>query len=312
MFLAKLLMMMARQQLPGQMLERVTEPSQLTDSHANVVQYGQVMVTKLVAAYAGGLAVLDRSIAFEGEHVAADLACGPGLYTLCLAECFPFTSIRGIDLSAPMVEAAGANASRQGLSDRVSFSVDDATDLTCVADHTIDLASCTDALHHMPDLATVRRVLREMVRITKPDGLIMAMDLVRLRSHPLTEDYVRTLGDDYLDRGLSSFYDDFRNSMFAAWTADEMYEAIPRDSGRWWCQLVPRGLPTVQIVLGLPIGRKQPFVRRAFGGGPHPMVEKWFPVWEAEVGPKWARQTRGDCRIVVKGLDYARRRFVGP
>jgi ubiquinone/menaquinone biosynthesis C-methylase UbiE len=309
-FALKLMTMILHQQLAGQTLERRPEPSQVTDAAANVVQYDQVMKTKLAAAYAGGLAVASRSLPDGPLDVAIDLACGPGHYTICLANYFNFTKVIGVDLSAPMVDIASKNARARHLQQRVRFRQGDATGVPDIPDKTVSLASCTDALHHMPNLDTVTKVLREMHRITSPRGLIMAMDLVRLRNEALTEYYVNVLGGDYLQRGLESFFDDFRNSMFAAWTADELFSAVPRDTGRWWCQLVPRGLPTVQVLLGLPRGQRHPFVRPAFGGEENALVRDWYDTWSKDVGPKWAKRTRGDCRIVQLGLATARRRFI--
>jgi SAM-dependent methyltransferase len=129
-------------------------------------------------------------------------------------------------------------------------------------DDSFDLSSFTDAAHHMPNLDVVAKILGEMDRITKPDGLVMLMDLARLRTKKLTESYVRFLGGDYVARGLPSFFADFRNSMFAAWTSSELQTAIPRNSRRVWCHLVPKGLPTIQMIFGLPVGRRSLLVRK--------------------------------------------------
>jgi len=85
-----------------------------------------------------------------------------------------------------------------------------------MGDDFFDLTSFTDAAHHMPDLATVGKVISEMDRVTKPDGLVMVMDLVRLRTAALTENYVGLLGADYLKMGLPYFFNQFRDSMYAA------------------------------------------------------------------------------------------------
>ena len=133
----------------------------------------------------------------------------------------------------------------------------------------------------MPDLKTVRQVLREMDRISRPEGLILVMDLARLRTGQLTERYVNLLGHDYVERGLPQFFEDFRNSMYAAWTVDELRSAVPTDSRRVWCQLVPRGLPSMQFILGLPVGRRRPFIRKGYPW-------KWDnSIVPAEMRPEW-------------------------
>jgi ubiquinone/menaquinone biosynthesis C-methylase UbiE len=269
------------QQAGRQQLPRTPEPTLLTEAADNVVQYDRVMTTKLVIAYAGGLEVIHRARAETAGGTAFDLACGPGHYTLCLSRYLGYDQVVGIDLSAPMVEIARQNAEKQGVPDRVQFRVGDVSRLEDVASETAALASFTDAAHHMPDLGVVRQVLQEMDRITRPDGLVMLMDLVRLRTAGLTERYVNLLGQDYVQRGLPQFFDDFHHSMYAAWTASELRQAIPRQTRRWWCHLVPRGLPTVQVILGLPVGRERVFVRSGL-----PWTEDKNPV-PADMRSEW-------------------------
>ncbi len=255
---------MLHQQLGSQRLERQPEPNALTDAEENIVQYDRVMTTKLVIVYAAGLTIVHRCRPEGQKHHAIDLACGPGHYTLCLGRYLGYEEITGIDLSSGMVDIANRNSQQQGMADRVRFKVADVTRLENIGNATVDLASFTGAAHHMPDLQTVQRVLNEMDRITKPEGFVMAMDLARLRTAELTERYVNILGADYRQRGLPDFFQDFRNTMYAAWTVEELHQAIPKDSRRYWCHIVPRGLPSLQVLLGLPVGRKKIFLRSGF------------------------------------------------
>lgn len=291
-----LLPLMILQQLGRQKLGRTPEPASVTAQAENVAQYDQVMTTALVVAYAAGLQVVHRARTSEGG-CAVDLACGPGHYTLCLARYLGYDAVTGIDLSPGMVATAQQNAAERGLANVVSFEQGDVTSLEIPAE-SVHLASFTDAAHHMPDLATVANVLAEMDRVTKADGLVMLMDVTRLRTEKLTERYVQLLGRDYKARGLPNFFEDFRNSMYAAWTVQELREAIPRDSNRLWCHLVPRGLPTTQIILGLPGGRQRVFVR-----GGVPWTERNCPV------PKGMRF---EWLAVRSTLALASRRLIRP
>ena len=295
---ARFFSMFVSQQMGRQWLPRTPEPSKVTNATGNVVQYNQVMATKLVIAYAAGLEIVHRGQAEVTGGTAIDLACGPGHYTLCLARFLGYTETVGVDLSPCMVEVATRNAGEMALDDQVQFREGDITRLRDVPTGELDLASFTDAAHHMPDLDTVGEVLREMDRITKPDGLVMVMDLARLRTAKLTEQYVNTLGHDYVERGLPDFLEDFRNSQYAAWTAKELHQAIPQDSDRYWCHIVPRGLPTIQVILGLPVGRKRPFVRSGF---------PWAPE-DNPVPP----EMRGEWRLLRTTLRFASKRFVPP
>ena len=250
-----------------QELARIPEKaSEVTENLDDVLQYDQVMQTALAVAYAIGLTVIHRarSQTAGAPTKALDLASGPGLYTLCLQTYLKYGNITGIDLSANMIDIARKNAREKKLEEQVLFQLGDISDLTQIDDNLFDLTSFADAAHHMPDLATVGKVLREMDRVTKPDGLVMVMDLARLRTGALTEKYVGLIGANYLKMGIPYFYNQFRDSMYAAWTYSELESAIPKSSERVWCHLVSRELPTLQVILGLPVGRQQAFLRKGY------------------------------------------------
>jgi ubiquinone/menaquinone biosynthesis C-methylase UbiE len=261
-------------------LERVPEKSSaVTVKKDDVLQYGQVMQTALAVAYAVGLTVVHRARP-DTASKALDLASGPGHYTLCLQTHLKYEDVTGIDLSEEMVALARKNAREMKLEERVAFQPGDITDLTKIGDNVFDLTSFTDAAHHMRapedaalsetaaarnmrDLKEVGKVLSEMDRVTKPDGLVMVMDLARLRTAALTENYVSTIGASFREK-LPNFYQQFYDSMYAAWTYSELRTAIPQDSRRVWCHLVPKELPTTQVILGLPVGRQRAFLRKGY------------------------------------------------
>ncbi len=294
----KLWPVLFRQPFGRQLLDRRREPAGVTSARENVLQYDQVMGTRLALAYAAGLETIYRARAGVCPNSALDLACGPGHYTLCLARYLGYDQVLGLDLSEPMVAIARQNAQILGLGARVTFRRGDVTRLDWFADRAFDLTSFTNAAHHLADLGTVAAVLREMERSTKAEGLVMLMDLVRLRTARLTEQYVAVVGQEYAERGLSAFFEDFRNSMYAAWTFEEAHQAIPRQTRRWWCHLVPRGLPSVQLIVGLPVGRKRLFIRRGVPWLPHDT-----PV------PKTMKT---DWMILRMSLRLGKRRWVPP
>lgn len=260
----KFIPLLFAQQRGRQELERRAEPDALTDDADHVFQYDQVKTTKLVIAYAIGMEAIyrARSAAPGGQARAIDLACGPGHFTIWLREQLRYAEVTGVDLAPNMVRTARKNARLRSIDGQVRFVLGDVTKLDQFGADMFDLATFTDAAHHMPDLAAVGRILTEMDRVTRPDGLVALMDLARLRTADITERYVELLGGDYRERGLRDFFEDFRNSMFAAWTSAELATAIPRNSRRTWCHLVSRTMPTLQLVLGLPVQRGKPFIRR--------------------------------------------------
>jgi molybdopterin/thiamine biosynthesis adenylyltransferase/ubiquinone/menaquinone biosynthesis C-methylase UbiE len=269
------------QTLGRQTLDRIPEPHAVTDQLENVLQYDQVMSTKLAIVYAVALEMIYkvRQEPFGGSAI--DLACGPGHFSVCMAKYLKLEKLCGIDLSRPMIDVAWANMKRYCLS-TCDFKVGDVTNLQHFDDAAFDLSTFTDAAHHMQDLETVRKVLTEMDRVTKPEGLVFVADLVRLKNQKLTEKYTQILGHDYQRRGLNSFYDDFRNSMYAAWTVSELSHAVAEiNSQRHWIQVVPRGLPTVQFILGIPAKQSTLMYRSGFpwNGRNNPIVPSLRGEW---------------------------------
>lgn len=246
----------------GVHMPRRPEESPITDAPPNVAQYDQAMNTKLAVSYAVILELLYRTGFREHLRTALDLACGPGHFTLCLAKYLHCEYVRGLDLSEKMVAVANQNASRLGLAGKVAFVQGNILDPACLGEGPYDLVTLTHAAHHLTDLASVRRVLETMSERTHSEGMVVVADLVRLQGADVTDRYVDWLGTDYVKHGLGDFLQDFRNSMYAAWTEDELASAVPESKDRNWVQLVPRGLPTVQFILGLPVEQPRLFLRR--------------------------------------------------
>jgi ubiquinone/menaquinone biosynthesis C-methylase UbiE len=250
-----------------QTLERVPEPEPITDQPENVLQYDQVMSTKLAIAYAVSLEIIYRARSEPFGGSAIDLACGPGHFSLCLAKHLKLDSLVGVDLSEPMIQTAKANAEKQHLP-QCTFQLEDVTQLESIESNEFDLCTFADAAHHMPDLGTVGKVFAELDRITRPEGLVFVMDLVRLNTKELTDSYVNLLGHDYHRRGLSAFCADFHNSMHAAWTPTDLTSAIPVRSRRNWFRGIPIGIPSLQVFLGTPSAQPQRQLRKGLPWSP--------------------------------------------
>ncbi len=258
----KYLPLIIGQNIGKQRLERVPEPSAITDDASHVLQYDQVMTTKLAIAYMIAIEQIYRCRPEPFGGTAIDLACGPGHMSLCMAKHLKLDQLIGVDLSEPMIEIANRNA-RECDIDAAAFRVGDVTDLHDLADGSCELSTFCDAAHHLSGLGTVRRVINELDRITSEDGLIFIMDLVRLRTAKITETYAQLLGADYVRHGLEFFYRDFHNSMHAAWTTSELKRAVPESSSRNWFQVFPVGLPAIQLLIAVPCGQRSLYARNS-------------------------------------------------
>lgn len=112
---------------------------------------------------------LERRLA-EGIDV-LDIGCGSGRAVNLLASRFPNSRFRGIDLSEEAVGRARAEADRLGLRN-VRFAAHDLT--TWTVDGRYDLVTAFDAIH---DQAAPARVLAEIRRVLRPDGLFLMQDI---------------------------------------------------------------------------------------------------------------------------------------
>jgi ubiquinone/menaquinone biosynthesis C-methylase UbiE len=107
----------------------------------------------------------------QPSHKILDLGCGPGTITTDLALLVPEGSATGIDFSPSVIEQAQASATEKGISN-VHFQVGNVQALE-FADDTFDVAYCHQVLQHVADPIGM---LREMWRIVKPGGIVVARE----------------------------------------------------------------------------------------------------------------------------------------
>ncbi|MEE2937388.1 MAG: class I SAM-dependent methyltransferase [Planctomycetota bacterium] len=254
-----------------QMLARTPEPDAVMDGDASVRDFNEIMQTNVSVSLCGMIELIGR-IGFEYQsRVALDLACGPGHFAIMLAKYFDFEHVVGIDLSESMLTRARRNASAEGVSDRVTFQVGDVTQLTEIQNNAVDLVTCTNSAHHLPTLKDVTRMMTEMDRVVTTAGLGAVMDLTRMKSAWGVEKYVRTMGKEYRSAGFDHLYNDFRNSMFAAWTPRELASACPAIEDRQWHCFQINPVPINQFAYSIPRQSPPP---RQFDWQP-PLLERY-------------------------------------
>ena len=109
-------------------------------------------------------------VAPEAAARVLDVATGPGFLALLFAE--RARIVVGIDLTPAMLTRAEANRIQRGCTN-VSFREGDAEALS-FPDASFDIATCGSAFHHFRD---PRRVLSEMVRVTRAGGVVALIDI---------------------------------------------------------------------------------------------------------------------------------------
>ncbi|MEN8444776.1 MAG: class I SAM-dependent methyltransferase [Cyanobacteria bacterium J06555_13] len=102
----------------------------------------------------------------------ADIGCGRGRALQLLAGLFPNSRFYGYDLSTEAIEWAAAEAKRLGVTNNLSYKVQDAAQITASAQY--DLIFAFDAIH---DQAQPGAVLQNIRRALKPDGLFLMQDV---------------------------------------------------------------------------------------------------------------------------------------
>lgn len=101
-----------------------------------------------------------------------DVGSGIGHWTRLLARLAPAARFEGVDREPRWVEEARARAAAAGLASRASYRQASAESLP-FQDGAFDVVTCQTLLIHVADPAAV---LAEMVRVTRPGGLIIAAE----------------------------------------------------------------------------------------------------------------------------------------
>lgn len=130
-----------------------------------------------------------------GQH-ALEIGCGIGHDTEAMARAVaPGGHVVGVDLSAELI--AKAIARNASLGPGLEFRVADALDLP-FPENSFDAVRVERVLQHLPD---VTRALREIVRVTKPGGIVVTLD-------PDRETITASGGEVATLRAVKRFYAD--------------------------------------------------------------------------------------------------------
>ncbi len=122
-----------------------------------------------------------------------DVGCGVGHWSRALAYVLPQISrITGVDMEDQWVHKAAEQASRAGLGARSRYVKGDAQQLP-FPDASFDMATCQTVLIHVPD---PKRALREMLRVLKPGGLVLAVEPCNMASMGVCSSVTDTFPSD--------------------------------------------------------------------------------------------------------------------
>ena len=109
-------------------------------------------------------------IGAPGESPVVDAGCGSGVKTLHLAK--RGYRVRGLDLSASMIEEARIAAQNAGVESRVSFETADLTALTLTSG-SVQSMICWGVLMHVP---AIDKAVAELSRVLAPGGVLIVSE----------------------------------------------------------------------------------------------------------------------------------------
>lgn len=177
--------------------------------------------TTLMPAYYFSARAID-ALAPVGSTI-VDLGCGSGQFLAYLAGCRTDLRITGIDLAEDMVDAGNEMLQRKALGERVRLVVGDMRDFRSVVQGRADLISSVFALHHLPSHSDLMSCLREIGRVVSAEGArLWLFDHAR----PKREATARGFPEIFGPRSSAAFKTDSRNSVRAAWSFEELREAL--------------------------------------------------------------------------------------
>jgi ubiquinone/menaquinone biosynthesis C-methylase UbiE len=102
-----------------------------------------------------------------------DCGCGFGAMDIVIAREFPDCEISGIDLSDPLLDHANQLKEKSELSDRISFTKGDVTEMP-FNDNTFDVVFNINMVHWIDQPV---KMLKEIKRVLKTNGFLFIKDL---------------------------------------------------------------------------------------------------------------------------------------
>ena len=149
-----------------------------------------------------------------------DLGCGPADPTVRLAMANPEVTILGVDAGANMLELARARVRGEGLEHQIQFQLRHLPDPE-LEGMQFDVVVSNSLLHHLDDPMVLWRTV---AACAKPGAPVAVMDLMR----PYDEASVDRLVTTYAVDAPDVLRADFRNSLRAAYTIEEVADQIGR------------------------------------------------------------------------------------
>jgi phosphoethanolamine N-methyltransferase len=171
----------------------------------------------------GEVARLLEGIDLSGRDV-LDIGSGTGGITVSLARDYDAGSVTGIDVEAPVCEAARGRAARAGLAGRVRIEQVSPGSLPFGVDR-FDVVFSKDSIVHIPDKAALAR---EVFRVLRPGGRFVASDWLIAHDGAPSPEMAHYIACENLDFGMAS------PRAYAAALAEAGFEGIRLVNRNGW------------------------------------------------------------------------------
>ncbi len=198
-----------------------------------------------------------------GKHV-LDIGCGSGAITLSLAVDHGAAQVVGIDVEAPVCEAARARIVSAGAQDRVKIRQVEPGPFA-FPDQAFDIVFSKDSIIHIPDKDFLAR---EVFRVLRPGGWLAASDWLISHDHHPSPEMQAYIKLEALDFAMAS---------------PARYEAALVDAGFGEIRLLNRNrwyADTAKEELGWLTGPKRPALDKQFGAD---FIEAQIATWNAMI-----------------------------
>ncbi len=126
-----------------------------------------------------------KKLNVQPGQTAVDLCCGTCAWTIPLAHACKTGEVIGLDFSRHMLDYGQVKIDQVGLQQQIKLIQGNAMELP-FEDHRFDYATIGFGLRNVPDL---EQVLREMMRVVKPGGKVVCLELSKPVKQPFKAVY---------------------------------------------------------------------------------------------------------------------------
>lgn len=196
-------------------MKRIPEPEELMDEAGQALAYAEADFS------ASNELFLDLFKARCPESLngrVIDLGCGPADIPIRFASAYPGCEVDAIDGAQAMLDLAAAAIKDKQLDKQISLHCKYLPALDLARGH-YDAALSNSLLHHLNDPADL---WISIAHCAKPGAHVLVMDLLR----PQDETSVDKLVAVYAEGAPEVLRTDFRNSLFAAYTLEEVTQQL--------------------------------------------------------------------------------------